>query len=158
MLAVTYVTALGDTIGDYNPERIYNLGGRPTLRLLKASGANHQPGRPTWDREMHQVYRVSGSSDVEPGSVELTVSLGERSAGRTFKRRPSGEDITLLRLFGLDEEAPVDVIDPADFPVEWSIRSLIEPEPGEIPESAEDRKSTRLNSSHSSVSRMPSSA
>jgi hypothetical protein len=113
MLAVTYITAAGDTIGDYNPEAVYNQGGRPELRLLKASGANHQPGRPTWDLEMHQVYRVSGSQDVEPGSVELTVSLGELSAGRTFKRRPSGEDITFLRLFGVDEEAPTDVIDPS---------------------------------------------
>ncbi len=113
MLATAFITAVGDTIGDYNPELIYNQGGRPELRLLKASSANHQPGRPTWDLEMHQVYRVSGSADVEPGSVELTVSLGELSAGRTFKRRPSGEDITFLRLLGLDEEAPIDLIDPS---------------------------------------------
>jgi hypothetical protein len=113
MLAVTYVTAVGDTVGDYNPERIANQGDRPTLRLLKASGANHRPGLPTWDLEMHQVYRVSGSPDVEPGSVDLTVSLGERSQGRTFKQRPSGESLTFLRLFGLDEEAPVDRIDPS---------------------------------------------
>jgi len=113
MLAVTYVTAAGDTVGDYNPERIYNAGGRPRLRLLKGSGANHQPGRPTWELEMHQIYRVSGSADVESGSVDLSVSLGELSAGRTFKRRPSGEDITFLRLFGLDEEAPLDAIDPS---------------------------------------------
>lgn len=113
MLAVTYITAVGDTIGDYNPELVYNQGGRPELRLLKASGANHQPGRPTWELEMHQIYRVSGSRDVEPGSVELSVSLGELSAGRTFKRRPSGTDITFLRLFGVDEEAPVDRVDPS---------------------------------------------
>jgi len=113
MLAVTYITATGDTVGDYNPERIYNAGGRPQLQLLKASSANHQPGRPTWELEMHQVYRVSGSTDVEPSSVDLTVSLGELSAGRTFKRRPSGEDITFLKLFGLDEEAPADAIDPS---------------------------------------------
>ena len=113
MLAVTYITAAGDTIGDYNPELIYNQGGRPELRLLKASGANHQPGRPTWDLEMHQIYRVSGSGDVESGSVSLSVSLGELSTGRTFKRRLSGEDITFLRLLGLDEEAPVDALDPA---------------------------------------------
>jgi len=113
MLAVTYITALGDTIGDYNPELIYNQGGRPELNLLKASGANHQPGRPTWDLEMHQIYRVSGSPDVEAGSVDVSVSLGELSAGRTFKRRPSGEDITFLRLFGVDEEAPTDLIDPS---------------------------------------------
>jgi hypothetical protein len=113
MLAVTYITAAGDTVGDYNPERIHNVGQRPTLRLLKGSGANHQPGRPTWDQEMHQVYRVSGSRDVEPGSVELTLSLGELSAGRTFKRAPSGDDVTFLKLFGLDEESPADAIDPA---------------------------------------------
>ena len=111
MLAVSYVTAAGDTIGDYNPEIIYNAGGRPELRLLKASGANHQPGRPTWEQEMHHVYRVSGSPDVEPGSVELAISLGELSAGRTFKRGPTGTDVTFLRLFGLDEEAPADVLD-----------------------------------------------
>ena len=113
MLAVTYITAAGDTVGDYNPERIHNAGGRPLLRLLKASGANHQPGRPTWETEMHQVYRVSGSPDVQSASVGLTISLGELSAGRTFKRRPSGEDITFLRLMGLDVEAPLDQIDPA---------------------------------------------
>ncbi len=111
MLAVTYVTAAGDTVGQYNPERIYNAGGRPRLRLLKAAGASHQPGRPTWDLEMHNVYRVSGSDDVEPGSVQLTISLGERSAGRTFKRGPRGSDITFLRLFGLDEQSPVDELD-----------------------------------------------
>ena len=113
MLAVTYVTALGDTVGDYNPERLHNVGSRPRLKLLKASGANHQPGRATWDQEMHQVYRVSGSPDVEHSSVELTISLGELSAGRTFKRGPTGEDVTFMRLFGLDEEAPVDALDPS---------------------------------------------
>ncbi len=112
MLAVTYVTAAGDTVGDYNPERIHNVGGRPRLRLLKASGANHQPGRPTWDLEMHQVYRVSGSPDVEPASVSLVLSLGELSAGRTFKRGPAGDDVTFLRLMGLDEESPLDQVDP----------------------------------------------
>jgi len=114
MLAVTYVTAAGDTVGDYNPERIHNAGDRPTLRLLKAPGPKHQPGSPTWEREMHHVYRISGSDDVEESSVALTVSLGEISAGRTFKRRTTGEEITLLRLLGLDEESPVDELDPAN--------------------------------------------
>ena len=113
MLAITFITALGDTVGTYNPERVYNAGGRPTLRLLKASNANHRPGRPTWDQEMHQVYRVSSSPDVDPASVELTISLGELSGGQTFKRDLAGRDITLLRLFGLDEESPVDVVDQA---------------------------------------------
>lgn len=113
MLAVTFITAAGDTVGDYNPERLHNAGVRPRLRLLKASGANHQPGRPTWDLEMHQVYRVSGSADVERASVSLSVSLGEESAGRTFTRTPAGDDVTFLRLFGLDDESPTDAIDPA---------------------------------------------
>jgi hypothetical protein len=113
MLAVTYVTATGDRVGDYNPEQLYNAALRPELRLLKASSANHQPGRPTWEMEMHQVYRVSGSPDVEAASVGVTISLGDPSAGRTFKRAASGEEITFLRLFGLDEEAPLDEIDPA---------------------------------------------
>jgi len=113
MLAVTYVTATGDTIGDYNPERIYNAGGRPELRLLKASGPKHQPGSPTWNLEMHQIYRVSSSDYVEAGSVSLSLSLGELSAGRTFKRREDGREVTLLKLLGLDEEAPVDQVDPA---------------------------------------------
>ncbi len=113
MLAVTYVTAAGDTIGDYNPERIHNAGGRPELRLLKASGPKHQPGSPTWNMEMHQVYRISSSDHVESGSVALALSLGELSAGRTFKRRNDGREITLLKLMGLDEEAPVDQVDPA---------------------------------------------
>lgn len=113
MLAATYVTATGDTVGSYNPERIHNAGGRPELRLLKASGPKHQPGSPTWEMEMHQVYRISGSDDVEAGSVALTLSLGELAGGRTFKRRPTGEEITLLRLMGLDEASPVDEVDPA---------------------------------------------
>jgi cell surface protein SprA len=113
MLAVTYLTAAGRMVGDYNPERLYNTRRRPTLRLLKASAANHQPGSPTWEQEMHQVYRVSGSRDVERASVAVTISLGEPSAGRTFKRAPSGEEFTFLRLFGLDQEAPQDAVDPA---------------------------------------------
>ena len=113
MLAVTYITAAGDTIGDYNPERIHNEGGRPRLSLLRASQPNHQPGRPTWDLEMHQVYRVSGSNDVEIPSVSLEISVGELSAGRTFTRGLAGEDITYLKLLGLDEESPADVLDRA---------------------------------------------
>ncbi|MEJ2540162.1 MAG: hypothetical protein P8188_09350 [Gemmatimonadota bacterium] len=113
MLATTYITAVGDTIGDYDPERIYTAGGRPELRLLKATDANHQPGRPTWDQEIRQVYRVSTSPDVETSSVEVTISLGELSAGRTFKQSPSGEDVTFLQLFGLDQESPQDQVDPA---------------------------------------------
>jgi hypothetical protein len=113
MLAVTYVTAAGDTVGTYNPESVYVQGGRPRLRLLRASPAFHQPGRPTWELEMHNVYRVSGSSDVDPASVDLTISLGEPSSGRIFKHAPTGDDLSFLRLFGLDEESPLDRVDGA---------------------------------------------
>ena len=113
MLAVTYVTATGDSVGTYNPERVQVRGGRPRLRLLKAANADHQPGRPTWEMEFHNVYRVSGSGDVDPSSVDLTISLGEKSAGRTSKQAPTGEDLSFLRLFGLDEESPLDRIDAA---------------------------------------------
>ncbi len=112
MLATTYITATGDTIGTYDPERIYNAGGRPRLQLLKASGPNHQPGRATWELEMHQVYRVSTNPDVEAASVDVTISLGQLSAGRTFKRAVDGRDITYLQLTGLDREAPLDELDP----------------------------------------------
>ena len=111
MLAVTYVTEAGDTVGTFDPERVYRSGGRPRLKLLKASAAQHQPGRPTWPTEMHQIYRVSSSGDVDPASVGLTVSLGEESVGRTFARRDNGDDVTYLRLFGLDEESPRDRLD-----------------------------------------------
>ena len=69
MLAVTYVTAVGDTVGTYNPERVYVQGGRPRLRLLRASPGLNQPGRATWDLEMHNVYRVSSSADTLSGSL-----------------------------------------------------------------------------------------
>ena len=110
-LAATYVAASGDTVGSYNPEVVYKRGGRPTLRLLKASAARHQPGRPTWRTEMRQVYRVSSAGEVDPASIRLSISLGEESAGRTFARRPNGETVTYLRLFGLDEESPRDLLD-----------------------------------------------
>jgi hypothetical protein len=104
MLAVTYVTTAGDTIGDYDPEDEWNRGVRPELRLIKASGANHQPGRPTWEQEMHNVYRVSASPDVEEAAVDVTISLGAL---------PAGEDLTFLRLLGLDRESPADEVDQA---------------------------------------------
>ncbi|HSG09150.1 MAG TPA: hypothetical protein VLA36_12390 [Longimicrobiales bacterium] len=43
----------------------------------------------------------------------LTLSLGELSAGRTFKRAPTGDDVTFLRLLGVDEESPLDELDPS---------------------------------------------
>lgn len=114
ILGTAYVTQSGDTVGTYNPERLYNQGELPEIQLLRGSGPNHQPGRPTWEFEMHQVYRISGSNDVDPESVDVEVSLGELSAGRTFVRAPGvNTAFTYLRLFGLDEASPADEIDRA---------------------------------------------
>lgn len=110
-LAVTYVTVLGDTVGHYNPEQRQILGEVPRLRLVRASSAQHQPGRPTWDLEMKQVYRLSGVAEVEPESVDLTISLGELSGGRTSLGPPDGRRFSLLRLFGLDEDSPFERVD-----------------------------------------------
>lgn len=111
MLAAAYVTASGTAVGDHDPERVHNAGGRPRLRLLKAAGPRHQPGEPTWELEMHHVYRISGSEDLDEESVTVTVTLGEPSGGRTFQRGPGGESVPYLRLFGLDREAPWEAVD-----------------------------------------------
>ncbi|MEX2281484.1 MAG: hypothetical protein WEE89_03235 [Gemmatimonadota bacterium] len=110
-LAISYVTEGGDTIGTFNAEGVPpNATQKPRLRLLRGAISTHQPGSPTWDYEMHQVYRLDSSSDVDPGSIDLKISLGELSGGRT-SRDVMGAPVSLLRLFGLDEDAPVDQLD-----------------------------------------------
>ena len=110
-LAMAYVTESGETVGTLNAEGA-PAGTTPELRLLRSPIASHQPGRPTWDYEMHQVYRLNASSQVELESVELVVSLGDAAGGRTF-RDVGGRQVTFLRLFGLDEDAPTDALDVA---------------------------------------------
>lgn len=110
-LAVSYVTESGDTIGTMNAERA-PPGTQPRLRLLRAPVANHQPGRPTWPFEMHQVYRLNSSSGVDLSSVEVRISLGDLAGGRTFVIA-SGHQVPFLKLFGLDEDAPEDAVDVA---------------------------------------------
>jgi hypothetical protein len=112
-LAVTYVSRSGDVIGDYDPEGLHNIGQIPTLRLLRSTQAQHQPGRPTWEMEMKQVYRVSGSDEVNPFSLDVSISLGEESAGRTFALAGDGRPISYLRLFGIDEHSPAERVDRA---------------------------------------------
>jgi len=112
-LAVTYITRSGDVVGDYNPEVIHNAGQIPNLRLLRSTQAQHQPGRATWDQEMRQFYRVSGSDDVDPFSLEVSISLGEVSGGRTFGWTRDRRPISFLRLFGIDEQAPAERVDRA---------------------------------------------
>ena len=110
-LAISYVSAAGDTIGTLNAEGA-EVGVTPELRLIRGPTAMHQPGMPTWHYEMHNVYRVHSSNSVDLNSVQLTVSLGEQSAGRTFANTPAGP-VTYLKLFGLDEDAPADALDGA---------------------------------------------
>jgi hypothetical protein len=110
-LAVAYINVRGDSVGAYNPEAAATRGEIPTLSLVAATRPQHQPGRPTWNREMKQVYRVSGSDDVDLSAVRLSVSLGELSGGRTFKQAPDGRRIPLIRLFGLDQDSPADQLD-----------------------------------------------
>jgi cell surface protein SprA len=62
--------------------------------------------------EMHQVYRLDSSTDVDLASIDLRISLGELAGGRTF-RQVAGQQLSLLRFFGLDEDAPADRVDAA---------------------------------------------
>ena len=110
-LAVTYIAEDGQRVGTYNPEVLHNAGGDPLLRLIRSTQPQHQPDRPTWDMEMKQVYRVSGSSDVDRYSLELSISLGEESGGRIFRNAPGGGPISFLRLFGLDRQSPEERVD-----------------------------------------------
>ncbi|MEN8374184.1 MAG: cell surface protein SprA [Gemmatimonadota bacterium] len=112
-LAIAYVTETGDTIGTLNAETVSAQGTTPELLLLRGPEDIHQPGRPTWRQEMHNVYRVDSSNEVERGSVALTISLGEESAGATFITTNDGTRATYLRFFGLDEDNPVDEVDEA---------------------------------------------
>lgn len=124
-LAVSYLTVLGDTIGAYTPEQVQNEGRIPGLQLVRAARARHQPGRPTWTRELRQIYRLSASDDVELDAVELSISLGEESGGRTFVPTPDGQRVSLLAVFGLDEGAPFEKVDE---------RALFQPNAGQSSE------------------------
>ncbi len=114
-LAATYITAAGDTVGDYDAEEIFReiansgSGELPVLELLR-DPATHRPGGVTWERELHQVYRVSSSPDVVPGSIELTISQGPIESG-PIVREFGGEDFTFLQIFGLDEQPTDDRLD-----------------------------------------------
>lgn len=110
-LAVSYRTESGDTVGTLNAETS-PAGVTPVLRLLRSPAATHQPGAATWDYEMHQVYRVDGGTGVEASTVELAISLGELTGGRTFVD-VNGKQVSFLRLFGTDEDAPADLLDQA---------------------------------------------
>ena len=114
-LAVSYITAAGDTVGDYNAEEIFRditntgTGDLPRLELLR-DPATHRPDGVTWQREMHQVYRISSSDDLEPGSVSLAISQGPIESGPII-RQLDGEAFSFLQIFGLDEQPTDDRVD-----------------------------------------------
>ncbi|HUF49597.1 MAG TPA: hypothetical protein VMN60_02110 [Longimicrobiales bacterium] len=110
-LAAAFITETGDTVGRMNAETAPPGTGRP-LRLLRGPTATHQPGSGTWPLEMHQVYRLDSSSAVDLATVDMRISLGELAGGRTF-RDVLGQQLSFLRLFGLDEDAPIDRVDAA---------------------------------------------
>jgi hypothetical protein len=108
-LAAGYVTETGVVMGDPEPEAT-PAGQTPELLLVRAPVSVHQPGQPTWPWEMHQVYRLDSSADVELASLDVVVSLGHEAGGTTFMEHAGGQ-VSLLRLFGLDNTAPAERID-----------------------------------------------
>jgi len=114
-LAGTYIAASGDTIGDYDAEDRYrNLtntgtGELPVLELFK-DAETHRPGGVTWEREMHHIYRISSSDDVEWGSVRLVVSQGPLESGPVVRVAEQTE-YAFLEIFGLDDQPRDDHVD-----------------------------------------------
>ncbi|MBX6364698.1 MAG: cell surface protein SprA, partial [Gemmatimonadetes bacterium] len=108
-LAIAYVSEAGDTIGDVRAEAA-PPGTTPVLRLIGGDAAIHQPGQPTWDYEMHHVYRIDSSNGVDVRSVRLDISVGELSGGKTFAQ-VNGKSLTFLKLLGLDEVSPSEQLD-----------------------------------------------
>ena len=114
-LAGTYIAVSGDTIGDYNAEDIFRdltntgTGELPVLELFK-DAETHRPGGVTWDREMHNIYRISSSNDVEWGSVKLVVSQGPVESGPVVRTADQTE-YSFLEIFGLDDQPRDDNLD-----------------------------------------------
>ncbi len=109
-LAIGYVTESGDTVGALVAGDRAAGGPTPQLRLLRGPTTLHQPGQPTWEYEMHQVYRVDASASLDPATIDLDVSLGELGAGRSFVDA-GGRQVSFLRLFGMDDDAPLEKLD-----------------------------------------------
>jgi hypothetical protein len=81
--------------------------------LLRAVGEDHRPGGPTWEREMRQVYRLSGPGEVDLATVEVEVrdGAGAGDAALTVPHPAGGGYLTFLQLTGLDRAAPEGRVD-----------------------------------------------
>ncbi|MGH7545589.1 MAG: hypothetical protein ACREKI_05335, partial [Gemmatimonadota bacterium] len=117
-LATVYRSATGE-VGTFNAESAFAAHVQdsalplPVLELLK--NVNHRPGESaTWEREMHNVYRVSGGGGVDLSSVELIISQGDVALDQMFKLSPvSATPINFLKIFGLDDEPSDEALDDA---------------------------------------------
>ncbi len=116
-LAVVYRTASGREVGTFDAEGVFAAHVQdstrpvPVLELLK--DVNHRPGDVTWEREMHNIYRVSGGAGVDLGTVDLVLSQGDAALDQTFRLAPSGAPLNFLKIFGLDDEPSDERIDRA---------------------------------------------
>ncbi|MEJ2548408.1 MAG: hypothetical protein P8125_11455, partial [Gemmatimonadota bacterium] len=116
-LAVAYITVSGDSVGDYDAEEIFRdyantgSGDLPRLALLR-DPPTHRPGGLTWEKEMHQIYRISSSDDLEIGSVDLVISQGPVESGPVIRVEQDTE-FSFLEIFGLDDSPRDDIIDVA---------------------------------------------
>ena len=114
-LAVAYVSAAGDSIGDFDAEDKYReyantgTGEIPRLALLR-DPQSHRPGGVTWEKEMHQIYRISSSDDLQQESVELVISQGPVESGPVVRVEQNTE-YAFLEIFGLDDSPRDDGID-----------------------------------------------
>jgi hypothetical protein len=109
-LGVAYRATNGSQVGSETP------GGTdlPEVRLLRGTRVAHRPGASTWRHEMRHVYRVTGSDDVDPGSIRLQISRGEGAAGDLGRPAPdTGVLIPYLQLLGLDDDLPRERLDAA---------------------------------------------
>ena len=91
-LAVSYVTASGDTVGTFPAAA--RAAGVDTLRLV------HEPRRgpdvPTFRHEMRNFYRIGASDDVVRESAALRILVAE-------SERPAGGAASFLALLGLSQ-------------------------------------------------------
>ena len=109
-LAMSYLTESGDTVGTLDAGPSQNQADVPELQLLRGPTAEHHPDASTWDWEMHQVYHVY-AGEIEAADLEVVVKLGDAVQGQPYVDFAGGQ-VPLLRLFGADENSPVDRIDP----------------------------------------------
>ena len=109
-LAMSYLTETGDTVGTIDAGQSTEPGVVPELQLLRGPIAEHHPDASTWDWEMHQVYQMY-AGELEAEDLAVEIKLGDAVQGQPYVDY-AGEQVPLLRLFGADENSPVDHVDP----------------------------------------------